>query len=144
IKRARKIKSIKQIRKSINHLLSAYLVQNIPLTLTSKIISELNDACIKQIIKISLFKMPGKPPVKFTWLSLGSQGRREQLLQTDRDNALIFENVPKDRLDESTDYFLKLAKIINKGLFDIGYDYCPAEMMASNPSWCHSLDQWKD
>lgn len=144
IKRARKIKSIKQIRKSINHLLSAYLVQNIPLTLTSKIISELNDACIKQIIKISLFKMPGKPPVKFTWLSLGSQGRGEQLLQTDQDNALIFENVPKDRLEETTDYFLKLAKIINKGLFDIGYDYCPAEMMASNPSWCHSLDQWKD
>lgn len=144
INRAKKIKSIKRIRKSINQLLSAYLEQNIPLTLTSKIISELNDACIKQIIKISLFKMPGKPPVKFTWLSLGSQGRGEQLLQTDQDNALIFENVPKSRLAETTAYFLKLAKLINKGLFDIGYDYCPAEMMASNPNWCHSLDQWKD
>lgn len=143
IKRAKKVKSIKRIRKSINHLLSAYLEQNIPLTLTSKIISELNDACIKQIIKISLFKMPGKPPVKFTWLSLGSQGRGEQLLQTDQDNAIIFENVPEDSLEETTAYFLELAKTINKGLFDIGYDYCPAEMMASNPNWCHSLDQWK-
>lgn len=144
IKRAKKIKSIKQIRKSINHLLSAYLEQNIPLTLISKIISELNDACIKQVIKISLFKMPSRPPVKFTWLSLGSQGRGEQLLQTDQDNAMIFENVPEDKLAETTAYFLKLSKIINKGLFNIGYDYCPAEMMASNPNWCHSLDQWKD
>ena len=144
IKRTKKIKSIKRIRKSINQLLSAYLEQNIPLTLTSKIISELNDACIKQVIKISLFKMPGKPPVKFTWLSMGSQGRGEQLLQTDQDNAMIFENVPEDNLEETTAYFLKLSKIINKGLFDIGYDYCPAEMMASNPNWCHSLDQWKD
>ena len=88
--------------------------------------------------------MPGKPPVKFTWLSLGSQGRGEQLLQTDQDNAMIFENVPEDKLEETTAYFLKLSKIINKGLFDIGYDYCPAEMMASNPNWCHSLDQWKN
>lgn len=143
IKRAKKIKSIKRIRKSIDQLLSGYLEQNIPLTLTSKIITELNDVCIKQVIKISLGKMPAKPPVKFAWLSMGSQGRSEQLLQTDQDNALVFENVPEENLKETTDYFLKLAKIINKGLFQIGYDYCPAEMMASNPNWCHSLDQWK-
>ncbi|WP_086478103.1 MULTISPECIES: DUF294 nucleotidyltransferase-like domain-containing protein [Arenibacter] len=143
IKRAKKIKSIKRLRKSIDHLLSGYLEQNIPMTLTSKIITELNDVCIKQVIKLSLKEMPSKPPVKFTWLSLGSQGRSEQLLQTDQDNALVFENVPEEDLQETTDYFLKLAKIINKGLFDIGYDYCPAEMMASNPNWCHSLDEWK-
>lgn len=143
IKRTDKIKSIRRIRKSIDQLLTEYLEQNIPMTLTSKIITELNDVCIKQIIKISLGKMSSKPPVKFTWLSLGSQGRNEQLLQTDQDNALVFENVPEEDLKKTTDYFLKLAKIINKGLFDIGYDYCPAEMMASNPNWCHSLDQWK-
>ncbi|MCM4166129.1 Inosine-5'-monophosphate dehydrogenase [Arenibacter antarcticus] len=143
IKRTKKIKSIKRIRKSIDQLLSGYLEQNIPMTLTSKIITELNDVCIKQVIKISLRKMSDKPPVKFTWLSMGSQGRSEQLLQTDQDNALVFENVPEENLKETTDYFLELAKIINKGLFDIGYAYCPAEMMASNPNWCHSLDKWK-
>ncbi|GGW41458.1 DUF294 nucleotidyltransferase-like domain-containing protein [Arenibacter certesii] len=143
ITRAKKIKNIKRIRKSIDHLLTGYLEQNIPMTLTSKIITELNDACIKRIIAISLKEMPSKPPVKFTWLSLGSQGRSEQLLQTDQDNAILFENVPEEELEETTDYFLKLAKIINKGLFDIGYEYCPAEMMASNPNWCHSLDEWK-
>ncbi|WP_026810602.1 DUF294 nucleotidyltransferase-like domain-containing protein [Arenibacter latericius] len=143
ITRAKKIKNIKRIRKSIDHLLAGYLEQNIPMTLTSKIITELNDACIKRIIEISLKEMPSEPPVKFTWLSMGSQGRSEQLLQTDQDNAILFENVPEEDLEETTNYFLKLAKIINKGLFDIGYEYCPAEMMASNPNWCHSLDQWK-
>ena len=143
IKRSKKIKSIKRIRKSVTHLLQDYLDQNIPLTLTTKIISELNDACVKQIIKLSLAEMPDKPPVNFAWLALGSQGRSEQLLQTDQDNALVFDNVPEEKLMETTDYFLKLAKIVNKGLFDIGYDYCPAEMMASNPSWCLSLEEWK-
>jgi CBS domain-containing protein len=124
-------------------LLKGYIDQNIPLMLTSNIITELNDACIKQIIEISLAKMSTPPPVKFAWLALGSQGRSEQLLQTDQDNALIYEDVSEELQAKTKKYFLELAIHINKGLFDIGYDYCPAEMMASNPKWCLSLQEWK-
>ncbi|MDO6819819.1 DUF294 nucleotidyltransferase-like domain-containing protein [Zobellia sp. 1_MG-2023] len=144
IKRANGFKKLKAVRRRIMNLLQGYLDQNIPLTLTSKIISELNDACIKQIIKIALDKMDAPPPVKFAWLAMGSQGRSEQLLHTDQDNALVFENVPEDQLTETRDYFLALARIVTKGLFDIGYEYCPAEMMASNPEWCSSLQEWKE
>lgn len=143
IKRAGKIKKIKQIRKGIMQLLQGYLDQNIPLTLTSRIISELNDACIKQVIVLALETMDTPPPVKFAWLAMGSQGRSEQLLHTDQDNALIFEDVTEKKLPETTAYFVKLAKSITKGLMEIGYEYCPAEMMASNPEWCQSLSQWK-
>lgn len=143
IKRAKKSKKLKPIRASIMILLKGYIDQNIPLMLTSKIITELNDACIKQIIEISLAKMSTKPPVKFAWLALGSQGRSEQLLQTDQDNALIYEDVTEELQESTKKYFLELASHINKGLFDIGYDYCPAEMMASNPKWCLSLNEWK-
>lgn len=144
IKRAKKIKDIKPIRARIMQLLQGYLDQNIPMTLTSKIITELNDACTKQIITISLAKMETPPPVKFSWLALGSQGRSEQLLQTDQDNALVYEDVPEELETKTKKYFLELAARINKGLFDIGYDYCPAEMMGSNPKWCLSLGQWKN
>ena len=144
IKRSKKIKQIKPIRKSTMHLLQGYLDENIPMGLTAKIISELNDACIKQVIEISLKKMKTPPPVKFAWLAIGSQGRSEQLLHTDQDNALVFEDVPEERLPAVTKYFLRLAKHIVKGLNTIGYEYCPAEMMASNPKWCLSLQEWKD
>lgn len=144
IKRAKKPKHLKPIRIQIMQLLQGYIDQNIPITLTSKIITELNDACIKQVITIALTKMETPPPVKFSWLAMGSQGRSEQLLQTDQDNALIYEDVPEELEAETKKYFLELAVIINKGLFDIGYDYCPAEMMASNPKWCLSLSQWKN
>lgn len=143
VKRAKKAKQIKPIRASIMQLLQGYLDQNIPMTLTSKIITELNDVCIKQIIEIALKKMKTPPPVKFAWLALGSQGRSEQLLHTDQDNALVYEDVPEELKEVTKTYFLELATHVNKGLFEIGYDYCPAEMMASNPKWCLSLGEWE-
>ncbi len=144
LQRVEKPKQIKPIRAKIMQLLQGYLDQNIPMRLTSKIITELNDACIKRVIELSLEKMKTPPPVKFSWLALGSQGRSEQLLHTDQDNALIYENVPEILEPKTKEYFLELARHVNKGLFEIGYDYCPAEMMASNPKWCLSLGEWKD
>ena len=144
IKRATSAKRLRGIRHGIMNLLQGYLDQNIPLGLVSKIISELNDASTKQVVQIALSKMDEAPPVKFTWLSMGSQGRGEQLLNTDQDNAIIFEDVPKKRLETTRAYFLKLGERIAKMLNTIGFEYCPADMMASNPSWCHSLSEWKE
>lgn len=143
IKRATKYKRLRNIRHGIMNLLRGYLEQNIPLGLVAKIISELNDASTKQVIKIALSKMETEPPVPFTWLSMGSQGRGEQLLNTDQDNAIIFADVPKEQLEGTQNYFLTLGERISKGLNTIGFEYCPADMMASNPAWCHSLSEWK-
>ncbi|MEO7976364.1 DUF294 nucleotidyltransferase-like domain-containing protein [Flavobacterium sp.] len=143
LKRTTKVKEIKPVRAQIMQLLQGYLDQNIPMTLITKIITELNDACVNRVIDLSLEKMNSAPPVKFAWLALGSQGRDEQMLHTDQDNAIVYENVSEVFKDETKAYFLKLATYINKGLFTIGYEYCPAEMMASNPKWCMSLEEWK-
>ena len=144
IKRAQKTKELKEIRKKTTMLLRGYIQQNIPLTHTSKIITEPNDATIKRVIELSLKKMESLPPVKFAWMSLGSQGRKEQLLNTDQDNALVFENVDDNKLEETRNYFLNLAGKVNKRLNEIGFEYCPAEMMASNPKWCLSQQEWKN
>jgi len=144
IKRAADAKRLRGIRHGIMNLLRGYLDQNIPLGLVSKIISELNDASTKQMIQIALSKMEKEPPVQFTWLSMGSQGRGEQLLNTDQDNAIIFKDVPEQKLETTRQYFLKLGERISQGLNTIGFEYCPAEMMASNRSWCHSLSEWKN
>ncbi len=142
IKRTRKIKRIVPIRKRVVQLLQGYLQNNFPMSLTTRLISELNDACIKQVIALSL-KKEGPPPVPFSWLSMGSQGRGEQLLHTDQDNAILFADVPKKELPAVSSYFKSLAERVNRGLRTIGYEYCPADMMASNPAWCMSLGAWK-
>lgn len=142
-KRCKQIDELKPIRKGVMNLLTGYLDQNIPMSLTSKIVSELNDACTKQVIRISLKQMDTPPPVEFAWLAMGSQGRSEQLLHTDQDNALIFDEVDEKKLEETRDYFLRLASLITTGLHEIGYAFCPADMMASNPKWCLSITEFK-
>ena len=144
IKRAKKTKEIRKIRNKANLLLKSYLEQNIPLSHISKIISEINDSVTIRIIELSLKKMDSPPPVKFSWLALGSQGRKEQLLYTDQDNALIFEDTDDKQYLKAKKYFLKLAGHVTKSLHKVGYEYCPAEMMASNPEWCMSLSEWKN
>lgn len=144
IKRSTTSKRLRSIRQGTLNLLQGYLEQNIPIGLVSKIISELNDASTKQAIGICIKKMPCEPPAKFSWLSMGSQGRSEQLLNTDQDNAILFEDVPQDKLEETRNYFLELGRLISHELNTIGFEYCPAEMMASNPLWCHSLSEWKE
>lgn len=143
IKRTKSVKSLKFIRQTANKLLESYLQQKIPILLISKIISEINDGIIKRVIALALEKTE-QPPVPFVWLAIGSQGRQEQLLLTDQDNALVFANT-----DEATDaqnraYFLKFAKEVTKSLHLIGFEYCGAGMMASDPRWCLSLSEWQN
>ena len=143
IQRSNSSKELKRIREKMMVLLKGYIMQNIPLTHTSKIFFELNDATIKRIIERCLLKMKSAPPVNFAWMSIGSQGRKEQLLHTDQDNALIFEDVPKDQIENVRNYFLQFSKKVNKRLNTIGFVFCDADMMAKNPRWCLSLEEWK-
>ena len=144
IKRATRTKKLRTVRLKGNTLLKSYLEQNIPLTHIIKVISQINDAVTFRAIEIALLKMPTPPPVKFTWLAIGSQGRKEQLLFTDQDNALVFEDVAKEKYEETQAYFIELAKYVTKSLNKIGFEYCEADMMASNPEWCKSISEWKN
>ncbi|WP_242085055.1 DUF294 nucleotidyltransferase-like domain-containing protein [Aestuariivivens sediminis] len=143
IKRAERTKKIRAARLKANTLIQSYLNQNIPITHIIDVISQINDAVTIRAIEIALKKMPTPPPVKFSWFALGSQGRKEQLLFSDQDNALVFEDVPKKQYAKTQDYFLQLAKLVTKTLNKVGFEYCEADMMASNSNWCKSISQWK-
>ncbi|WP_299674629.1 DUF294 nucleotidyltransferase-like domain-containing protein [uncultured Dokdonia sp.] len=143
IKRATRTKHLRHAWDKAMVLLKRYLDQNLPLSEILKIFGELKDALVYQTMQLSLRKMEDAPPVSFAWLALGSQGRKEQLLYTDQDNALIYANSSPENAKEVKQYFLKLANRMNKRLHKIGYDYCPADMMASNPLYCLSLSEWE-
>ncbi|KJD35017.1 nucleotidyltransferase [Tamlana sedimentorum] len=144
IKRANRTKKLRTARLKANTLLKSYLEQNIPISHIVKIMAQINDAVTYKAVEIAVSKMPTEPPVSFAWLALGSQGRREQLLFTDQDNALIFEDVSEENYDTTKSYFLELAKRVSERLNKIGFEYCEADMMASNPEWCKSASEWRD
>lgn len=143
IKRATTVEQLCQIRLRAEELLKRYIQQRIPITFATKIISAINETITQQIIAASLKEMPTTPPCAFAWLALGSQGREEQLLLTDQDNALVFCDVSEENFDKTKEYFLKLSASINHKLSLVGFELCPANMMASNPKWCLSLYQWE-
>lgn len=144
IKRAKTVNDLVSINKKTQHLLKIYLEQKLPIFFVSKIISTINKTITQKVIEFTLNEIKTVLPTSFAWLALGSQGRSEQLLLTDQDNALIFENVPKEDHQSTKDYFLNFSKMVTKSLHEIGFEYCPADMMASNPKWCLSVNEWKN
>lgn len=144
LKRAKKTKELRHIWQKGQQLLKRLLDQELPLGHILQIFTELQSALVTRVIELSVLKIGETPPVSFAWLALGSQGRNEQLLLTDQDNALIFNNVDSANYDFTKSYFLKLSNRINKRLHKIGFDYCPADMMASNPLYCLSISEWEE
>ncbi len=142
IKRATTFKQLQHIRQRAQKILNRYLEQQIPITFITKIISSINDSITRHIIDLALAEMPTPAPTSFAWLAIGSQGREEQLLLTDQDNALVFDDVLESEYKNTQQYFLTLSKKINKGLEIVGFELCPANMMASNSKWCLSASQW--
>jgi len=113
----------------------------------ANIISEINDIIIQRAVQLAINKhspnYPEASKVKFCFLSMGSEGREEQLLRTDLDNAIVFEDVPKELAENSQAYMLLIAQEVMETLFLCGFQACPADMMATNPKWCQPLSQWK-
>jgi CBS domain-containing protein len=85
----------------------------------------------------------GPPPGPYCWLALGSEGRKEQTLRTDQDNAIIFADPESTKEDTVKAYFLNLAERVASGLDRCGFPLCKGEIMASNPRWCQSETMWK-
>ena len=74
---------------------------------------------------------------------LGSEGRSEQTLKTDQDNAIVFDDVPEKDEAGVREYFLKYGEIACDLLNQAGYDFCSGGVMAKNPQWCQPLSTWK-
>jgi len=144
IKRSKETAILKSVRQKAEQLLKAYLEQNVDILFIANVLSHINDAITKQLIELSIDEMNEKPPVNFAWLSLGSMGRNEQFLLTDQDNALVFDDVAENEYTKTKDYFISLSHKINDKLNQIGFEYCPADVMARNPKWCLSLSQWNN
>ncbi|MES2573666.1 MAG: DUF294 nucleotidyltransferase-like domain-containing protein [Bacteroidota bacterium] len=141
IKRAQSPKDLKLIRDRMTNLIQKSIQKNISLPNINNIASEINLALIKRSVELSILDL-GSPPVRFAWLSIGSQGRKEQLLTTDQDSILIFEDVTADKYRDVKDYFLKLGKRTTATLEKVGYELCPNGHMGSNMLWCKSLTDW--
>lgn len=108
----------------------------------TRLITTISDAILNKIIAFALDKT-GPPPCPFAFMVMGSEGRKEQTLKTDQDNAIIYEDVVGQSAAAVHSYFLALGEMICTSLSDVGFDLCKGEIMAMNPKWCQPLSVWK-
>ncbi|UFM66073.1 DUF294 nucleotidyltransferase-like domain-containing protein [Paracoccus sp. MA] len=69
---------------------------------------------------------------------MGSEGRSEQIIRTDQDNALILrEGFAFDGLD-------RVTRAFTEALISFGYPPCPGGIMLSRPLWCQDVRGFGD
>ena len=142
IKRAINSNDLQSIRKKLTGFIENSISKNIPLPHIFNISGEITTAIIKRSVEIAILEL-GSPPARFAWISIGSQGRKEQLLATDQDSFLVFEDVASDKYRDVKDYFLRLAKKTTTILEIVGYSNCNFGNMAININFCKSLNDWQ-
>lgn len=142
IDQAERLSDLKVCSDDVMSLARRLLAQGVSATSIARLVSHLNDALTRRVIALvvrDLGPSLGELP-PWCWMALGSEGREEQTVATDQDNAIIFQG------DAQTyrETFLKLAKGINNGLADIGFPLCKGGVMAMNEKWCKSVDEWRE
>ncbi len=102
-------------------------------------VSLIGDAIFKQAVEL-VTRQLGPAPCAYAFVSYGSLARRDQTAHSDQDNGLILAN---DFSPDDDHYFSQLASNTSDILNACGYVYCPGDVMARNPKWRQTLDQWK-
>ncbi len=92
----------------------------------AKLVSEINK---KMYIKLFDFIVPKSWHEHCALILLGSEGRGEQILRTDQDNAFIFADGFKPNDVE------KISLLFIEALDAIGFPRCEGNVMVINPKW---------
>ena len=146
IRRAESVDSLCQSAHDIRQFAINMLAQGVGSEQLTEIISTFNDLLTARVIELTAEAtgLARSPLAKrFCWLALGSEGRYEQTLSTDQDNGIIFDVPDGWTADQAREQLLPFARRINEALDACGFPLCKGEVMASNPSWCLSLEEWR-
>ncbi len=106
-----------------------------------RIVSTVNDAATVRMIHLAereLRETLGDPPCPYAWIVHGSEGRREQALLTDQDNAIVY----RDSTPEAERFFAELGRRVTEALQKLGLPPCPGGFMAD--AWHKPLADWQE
>ncbi len=141
VKSVKTIQELENIHSKLEKMLLDPIKNGASPEYITRLISSFSNAIIDKIIKFFLERMPPLP-CKFVFLTMGSEGREEQTLISDQDNAIVYEN--SDHPEKAKQYFDKLSQLICDQLDMAGYRFCDGDNMAKNPKWCQPLSKWKE
>ncbi|MCG6268142.1 DUF294 nucleotidyltransferase-like domain-containing protein [Vibrio furnissii] len=134
IARASSIEELALASNKQRQLVESLLSRGVRTRFVMELISAVNEQIIEKAFELVV------PPALHDHcclIVLGSEGRGEQILKTDQDNALII----KDGLE-----WHQCQPVMNQlshTLLQLGYPLCPGKVMVNNPKWVKSQTAWK-
>jgi CBS domain-containing protein len=134
----------------IENIAHSYLDAGISAIYIGQICAELYDELTQRLIALATDELHDEGitlprGVAWAWMAVGSDGRREQILRTDMDNAIVFAPTPSKEEDEAARaIFTTLATRVIDKLITAGFAKCQGGVMALNPRWCRTSAEWLD
>lgn len=127
IERAESLVELLAASRSMDDLISALHRSGVKVTLIADLLCQLRRHLLRRVFSLLA---PPEMLDHVCLLVLGSEGRGEQILKTDQDNALIIE-------DGYTHPDLAyICERFTQTLISFGYPPCPGGIMLSTPEWC--------
>jgi CBS domain-containing protein len=142
IKGAVDLSAIERFGRDINGLARKMFEQGVAIAALTAFVAALNDLLTERVVQLE-FAQSALANLRYCWILMGSEGRSEQTFATDQDNGIIFAATPGRSAESVRAAILPVAQRINRALDRAGYRLCPGEIMASNPQWTLSLDEWR-
>jgi CBS domain-containing protein len=125
----------------------SYLEAGISALFLGQICAEIYDELVQRLLGLVIAGLEGEgrkaPANSWAWMSVGSDGRREQILRTDMDNAIVYSDSGDEAADKlAKEWLLEVAERVVALLVDCGFSRCQGGVMACNPRWCRSDTEW--
>jgi CBS domain-containing protein len=134
IEQATSVAELKQAALQMDALVVLLHNDGIRVELISSIVHDLNR---KLLARLWAILAPADLVANSCLLVMGSEGRGEQILKTDQDNALLLrDGFPTAGVQQVTAVF-------SAALIEFGYPPCPGNIMVSNPLWCQPVSAFK-
>ena len=140
-------------QREMTTLVRALLAEGVDALQISESVASVNDVLTTRLIHLAETEL-GPPPCAYAWLALGSQGRGEQVLSSDQDSAIAFDDVVVDSQGfdghddghasghagaTGVEYFPRLAELVVQALARAGLPLCDGDYMAT--TWCRPISE---
>lgn len=135
IKKAKNLEDLKDSSKDLINIISSLHAKGVKVNHISNLIGQLNTKVYQKLYELIL---PKELRNNACFIVMGSEGRNEQIIKTDQDNALVI----KDGIE--VEQYKFYMNEITKNLIDFGYPICEGNIMVSNPFWCKTVNEYKN
>jgi CBS domain-containing protein len=133
IERAASVDELREAAQGLNDLIKGLISTGVKIRFTMDLLAALNGRIIAKLFDLSV---PVDMQPHICLIVMGSEGRDEQIMKTDQDNALIYrDNLVWPEMHSCMQQF-------SERLISFGFPPCPGNIMVSNPEWINSVGDW--